>query len=91
MGTPAAAIRVPKVCLLCGVPHNRHSFAVGPLLRWYREGIDPAARLHQLSTFMGHVDPSSTQVYLTITPALLEEANRRFEAFAAPAWTETAR
>jgi integrase len=69
----------------------RHSFAVGCLLRWYRDGIDPAARLHQLSTFMGHVDPSSTQVYLTITPALLEEANRRFEAFAAPAWMETAR
>ena len=35
---------------------------------------------------MGHVDPSSTQVYLTITPALLQEANRRFEAFAKPAW-----
>ena len=67
----------------------RHSFAVGCLLRWYREGLDPAARLHQLSTFMGHVDPSSTAVYLTITPALLDEANRRFEAFAAPAWTET--
>lgn len=40
---------------------------------------------------MGHVDPSSTAVYLTITPALLDEANRRFEAFAAPAWTETQR
>jgi hypothetical protein len=40
---------------------------------------------------MGHVDPSSTQVYLTITPALLEEANRRFERFAEPAWMETAR
>jgi integrase len=65
----------------------RHSFAVGCLLRWYREGLDPAARLHQLSTFMGHVDPASTAVYLTITPALLEEANRRFEAFAEPAWT----
>jgi integrase len=69
----------------------RHSFAVGRLLRWYREGLDPAARLHQLSTFMGHVDPSSTAVYLTITPALLEEANRRFEAFAEPIWTEIAR
>jgi integrase len=69
----------------------RHSFAVGCLLRWYREGLDPAARLHQLSTFMGHVDPSSTAVYLTITPALLEEANRRFERFAEPAWAETAR
>lgn len=69
----------------------RHSFAVGCLLRWYREGLDPAARLHQLSTFMGHVAPSSTAVYLTITPALLDEANRRFEAFAAPAWTEATR
>jgi hypothetical protein len=36
---------------------------------------------------MGHVDPTSTAVYLTITPALLEEANRRFEAFAEQAWT----
>jgi len=48
-------------------------------------------RLHQLSTFMGHVDPSSTQVYLTITPALLQEANQRFERFAEAAWMETAR
>jgi integrase len=69
----------------------RHSFAVGCLLCWYREGLNPADRLHRLSTFMGHVDPSSTAVYLTITPALLEEANRRFEAFAEPAWTEIAR
>jgi integrase len=66
----------------------RHSFAVGCLLRWYRDGLDPAARLHRLSTFMGHVDPSSTAVYLTITPALLNEANRRFENFAEPAWRE---
>ena len=66
----------------------RHSFAVGCLLRWYHEGLDPASRLQQLSTFMGHVDPTSTAVYLTITPDLLNEANRRFEAFAEPAWTE---
>jgi hypothetical protein len=66
---------------------------VATLLRWYRHGLDPSSRLHQLSTFMGHVDPASTAVYLTITPALLQEANRRFEAFAAPAWAdgETAR
>jgi integrase len=69
----------------------RHSFAVGCLLRWYRQGLDPAARLHQLSTFLGHVDPVSTQVYLTITPALLEEANRRFEAFAEPILGEAGR
>jgi integrase len=68
----------------------RHSFAVGCLLRWYREGLDPAARLLQLSTFMGHVDPTSTAVYLQITPGLLTEANRRFEAFAEPAWLQAA-
>ena len=66
----------------------RHSFAVGCLLRWYREGLDPASRLQQLSTFMGHVDPTSTAVYLTITPALFTQANRRFEAFAEPVWAE---
>lgn len=66
----------------------RHSFAVGCLLRWYRQGLDPSARLHQLSTFMGHVDPTSTAVYLTITPALIEEASRRFETFAEPAFEE---
>ena len=69
----------------------RHSFAVGCLLRWYLEGLDPASRLHHLSTFMGHVDPISTAVYLTITPALLNEANRRFERFAEPAWAEASR
>lgn len=63
----------------------RHSFAVGCLLRWYRQGLDPSTRLLHLSTFMGHVDVSSTAVYLTITPQLLTEANTRFEAFAAPA------
>lgn len=66
----------------------RHSFAVGCLLRWYRQGDDPSARLYQLSTFMGHVDPASTAVYLSVTPGLLAEANRRFEAFATSAWAE---
>ena len=81
----AAGVSPPRLHSL------RHSFAVGCLLRWYRQGLDPATRLHQLSTFMGHVDPASTAVYLTITPALLDEANRRFEAFAEPAWVEAAR
>ena len=61
---------------------------MGRLLRWYREGLDPTSRLHELSTFMGHVDPTSTAVYLTITPGLLNQANRRFEAFAETAWAE---
>jgi len=61
----------------------RHSFAVGTLLRWYRTGIDPMSRLLDLSTFLGHVSPSSTAVYLTITTELLECANQRFAHFAA--------
>jgi integrase len=60
----------------------RHSFAVGTLLRWYREGIDPSTRLLHLSTFLGHADPASTAVYLTITPQLLAQAGWRFERFA---------
>ena len=62
----------------------RHSFAVGTLLRWYRAGIDPQSRLLQLSTFLGHVGPETTAVYLTITDQLLQEANRRFGQFARP-------
>lgn len=67
-------------------PHSlRHSFAVGTLLRWYRSGIDVSGRLIHLSTFLGHVSPESTAWYLTITPELLEQANLRFERYAAPA------
>ena len=60
----------------------RHSFAVRTLLHWYRSGIDPNLRLLHLSTFLGHVDPESTAVYLTITDELLDEANGRFHDFA---------
>lgn len=60
----------------------RHSFAVGTLLRWYRAGVDPNERLARLSTFLGHVAPSSTAWYLTITAELLDAANERFERYA---------
>ncbi len=69
----------------------RHSFAVGCLLRWYRDGLDPSTRLQHLATYLGHVDPASTAVYLTITPELLAEANHRFEGFSEPAWREIVR
>lgn len=62
----------------------RHSFAVGTLLRWYRDGADPAARLLHLSTFLGHVDPLSTAVYLNITADLMQAGAERFERFASP-------
>lgn len=60
----------------------RHSFAVATLLRWYRQGIDPNCRLMHLATFLGHVDPNSTAVYLTITEELLNQAARRFQVLA---------
>lgn len=60
----------------------RHSFAVRALLRWYRSGIDPAQRILHLSTFLGHVQPESTAVYLTITSELLDLAGARFERLA---------
>ena len=75
---------VNEPCLHC----LRHSFAVETLLRWYRTNIDPGRRLFHLSTFMGHVDPSSTAWYLTITDALLDEANRRFENLASGIFKE---
>jgi integrase len=69
----------------------RHSFAVGTLLRWYRAGIDPMCRLLDLSTYPGHVSPSSTAVYLTITTELLGCANERFAHFAANSRKECVR
>jgi hypothetical protein len=38
--------------------------------------------LPQLSAYLGHARLSDTQVYLTMTPELLAEANARFERYA---------
>ena len=81
---PRLALTIPPGTSQPCVHGLRHSLAVRSLLRWYREGLDPAARLNHLSTFLGHVNPQSTAVYLTITSELLEAANARFEAYAAP-------
>lgn len=56
----------------------RHSFAVHRLLAWYRDGEDINSRLPALATYMGHVDISSTQIYLQPTAKLLGEVDRRF-------------
>lgn len=50
----------------------RHSFAVRCLIRWYRQGLDVESRLPLLSTWLGHVAPSSTYWYLSAVPELLE-------------------
>jgi site-specific recombinase XerD len=81
---PQLGLRLPPGMAPPRVHDLRHSFAVGTLLRWYREGVDPNRRLIHLATFLGHVDPNSTAVYLTITDALLREADQRFHAFAQP-------
>ncbi len=87
---PALGLTIPDGVAPPRLHSLRHSFAVACLLRWYRDGADPAGQLFRLSTFMGHVSPVSTAVYLTITDELRDEASRRFEAFAAPAWEKAA-
>lgn len=59
----------------------RHTFAVHRLTEWYRAGADVQTLLPALSTYLGHVDLHSTQCYLTMTPELLAEANRRFQDY----------
>lgn len=79
---PQLHLSIPQGVASPRVHDLRHAFAVGTLLRWYREGVDPSTRLFHLSTFLGHVNPCSTAVYLTTTYELLAVANRRFEGFA---------
>lgn len=57
----------------------RHTFAIQTVLGWYRDGADVEARLPLLSTYLGHVGPSSTYWYLTAVPELLEAATVRLE------------
>jgi integrase len=59
----------------------RHSFAVHRLLHWYKTEQDINAKLPFLSTYMGHVDITSTQVYLEATSELLQAGCERFYTF----------
>lgn len=61
----------------------RHTFAVHRLTSWYREGADVQKLLPLLSVYLGHVNIQATQIYLSMTPELLAEANRRFEQYTA--------
>jgi len=61
----------------------RHAFAVHRVIAWYREGADVQACLPLLATYLGHINLSGTQTYLTMTHALLGEASLRFERYAA--------
>jgi integrase len=57
----------------------RHTFVLRTLLSWYREERDVEGQLPLLSTFLGHVDPSSTYWYFQGAPELLALAAERLE------------
>jgi integrase/recombinase XerD len=57
----------------------RHTFAIQTVLDWYRDEVDVEAHLPLLSTYLGHIGPSSTYWYLTAVPELLEAATLRLE------------
>jgi site-specific recombinase XerD len=59
----------------------RHSHAVHRLTQWYRQGADVQKLLPLLSVYLGHVYLQDTVVYLSMTPELLQEANKRFESY----------
>lgn len=57
----------------------RHGFAVTTLLDWYRNGVDVAANLPVLSTWLGHINPAGTYWYLSATPELMALAAARLQ------------
>ena len=60
----------------------RHSFAVGTLVRWYRDGVDVERHIPRLATWLGHAHVSDTYWYLTATPELMQAAARRLDRIA---------
>jgi integrase len=64
----------------------RHSMVVHRMTEWYRDGIDPQAKLPYLWTYLGHRGLHSSLVYMTITQELLHRANDRFHSYAATAF-----
>lgn len=56
----------------------RHTHALHVLLRWYRDDVDPQARLPVLAASLGHVSIRSTAYYLPFLEPLAHAASRRF-------------
>ena len=65
-------------CRLCRYRHNRHSFAVNALMRWYREGADVETKLPLLATCLGHGSALSTHHYLHFIEPLRTATSERF-------------
>lgn len=60
----------------------RHTTSVHRLIEWYRQGANVQRLIYVLSTFLGHLNISGTQRYLTMIPELQNEASSRFEKYA---------
>jgi len=58
----------------------RHRFACITLQEWYRDGVEVQPQLPLLSTYLGHIHPSSTYWYLSAQPDLLAAAASRLES-----------
>ena len=63
--------------MICAITAAVHRLVAG-----YREGIDVQTLLVSLSVYLGHVDLSATQRYLTVIPELREKACLRFARYA---------
>ena len=75
-----AACRIADLSKPWPRPHDfRHTFAVGRVAAWYRQGRDVDALLPALSTYLGHVSVEGTRLYLIANGGLLEQAGARFE------------
>lgn len=49
------------------------------LIDWYRAGEEVDRKLPLLSTYLGHVNPSSTYWYMEAVPELLQLISARLE------------
>jgi integrase/recombinase XerD len=69
----------------CGdLPQQPDAVFFISLIAWYKQGADVQSWLPVLSTYLGHTYLAATSVYLTMTPVLLAQANRRFQHYAFP-------
>jgi integrase/recombinase XerC len=61
----------------------RHTFAVGSLIDWYREGEPVDQKVLSLATYLGHSHIQGTYWYLSAVPELLALAQARWSELSA--------
>lgn len=58
----------------------RHTFATRRLVEWYRSGVNVQQQIPRLSTYLGHISPSTTYWYIQAVPELLQLATEQCSA-----------